>query len=77
MTVYDSLRDGFYEGAYVRVYRVVDGKMKLVRRDRVAPGGSAMAGWVGAIGGGKLVPASEGQQVTYRFAFDDYNRPDA
>ncbi len=76
MTSYDSLRDGFYEGAEVRVYRVVDGKVKIVRRDTVAPGGSALGGWVSATGENKLVPAGPGPGGEFLFAFDDYNRVD-
>lgn len=76
MTSYDSLRDGFYEGAEVRVYRVVDGKVKLVRRDTVAQGGSTMGGWVNATGANTLVPAGSGALCEYIFAFDDYNRAD-
>jgi hypothetical protein len=72
LTAYDGLREGFYDGAEVRVYRVVDGKVKIVRRDRVAAGGSAMSGWFSALGEGKLVPAS-GARFAYRF--DDWNRP--
>jgi len=71
LTAYDGLREGFYDGAEIRVYRIIDGKVRLVRRDRVPEGGSAMSGWFGAIGEGKLVPAAA-NRLTYRF--DDWNR---
>ena len=75
ITGYDVLREGFYDGAEVRVYRVVDGKVRIVRRDRVAQGGSSMSGWVLASGDGKLVPAKSGSDKgQYIYAFDDYNR---
>ncbi len=75
MTSYDSLADGLYEGAEVRVYRVVDGKVKIVRRDRVARGGSAMATW-SPVQGDKLVPAGAGTSCNTLSSFDDYNRAD-
>ncbi len=43
MTSWDSLRDGFFEDADVLVYRIMDGKMRIVRKDTVAKGGSRMA----------------------------------
>ncbi len=32
-TLYDTVRGAFYDGAEVQVFRVVDGRMKLVRQD--------------------------------------------
>jgi len=77
ITGYDVLREGFYDGAEVRVYRIVDGKVRIVRRDRVAQGGSPMSGWVLASGDGKLVPVKNGAAKSqYCFAFDEFNRTD-
>ncbi|MFP4358961.1 MAG: hypothetical protein ACLFSZ_11080 [Puniceicoccaceae bacterium] len=36
---------GFLDGAQVMVFRPLNGKMKLVRRDTVAPGGSVIEYW--------------------------------
>ncbi len=42
---YNTWADGYLDGAGVRVYRVVDGKLKLIRTDKVAEGGSKVSGW--------------------------------
>jgi len=42
---WDSWRSGYLDGADVRVYRVIDGKMALVREDKVKPGGAEISGW--------------------------------
>ena len=73
---YDSYREGFYDGADVRVYRIVDGAFRLVRRDRVAANGSAMSGWRGATPKGKLIPAATAADG-FSVAFDAWNRPNA
>ncbi|MGF1482885.1 MAG: hypothetical protein ACFBZ8_00810 [Opitutales bacterium] len=44
---FDTYREGFLDGAEVRVYRIVDGKMTIVRRDRIAEGGFAASDWRG------------------------------
>ncbi|MGF1447938.1 MAG: carbohydrate binding domain-containing protein [Opitutales bacterium] len=68
---YDSLREGFLDGAQVRVYRIVDGKMTLVRQDTVAEGGHAISKWRGNIG--RLIAP---EQTSYTFAWASFNRPD-
>ena len=45
LTDFDSWSDGYLDGAEVCVYRVVNEKMTLVRRDRVAMDGSKVSGW--------------------------------
>ena len=45
LTDFNSWSDGYLDGAEVCVYRVVNEKMTLVRRDRVAVGGSKVSGW--------------------------------
>ena len=42
---YDTLRTGALDGAEVDVFRVEDGKMRLVRSDRIAEGGHQASGW--------------------------------
>ncbi len=77
ITHYDVLREGFYDGAEVRAYRILDGRLELVRRDRVPEGGSAMSGWLRASPDGKLVPTPpEGGACAYVHRFDDWERPD-
>ncbi len=73
ITQYDTLREGFYDGARVRVYRIVHGKMKIVRTDRVKDGGSWMSGWASMTGENVLPPDT----TRFEVEFDDYNRPDA
>lgn len=76
LTQYDGLREGFYDGADVRVYRIVNGKFEIVRRDRVPKGGSALSGWVAVVGDDKLVAdAPEALECSYSYRFDDWNRP--
>lgn len=42
---HETLREGALDGAEVDVYRVENGAMRLVRHDRVAPGGHMASGW--------------------------------
>jgi len=73
LTQYNSLREGFYDGAEVRVYRVINAKMELVRRDKVVEGGSLMSGWI-RLQGEKEVLSPDA--TTFQYSFNDYNRPD-
>ena len=68
---YDSLREGFYDGAEVRVYRIVNEKMQLVRRDKVA--GSHMSGWLPQGGDKDVIDPTE---TRHEIRFDDFNRRD-
>ena len=74
ITHYDTLREGFLDGADVRVYRIIDGEMRLVRRDSVPQGGLRCSGWLGVTGGEKVVPAGT---TEFTFKWAGYNRPDA
>lgn len=74
LTGYDTLREGFYDGASVRVYRVVSGRITLVRRDTVPPGGSLMSGWQPVTPAGSLIAPGAGRGV---YRFEDWNRPAA
>ena len=71
LTHYDSLREGFYDGAEVRVYRIINEKMQLVRRDRVAC--SHMSGWLPHGGQTELIDPTE---TRHEICFDDWNRRD-
>jgi len=70
LAYYDTLAGGFLDGASVRVYRVIGGKMTLVRRDAVPAGGFVVSGWQGSTN--KLVPAGT---TRFRWKWADYNRP--
>ena len=72
LTQYNSFREGFYDGATVRVYRVVNGAIQLVRTDSVPVGGSCMSGWQSLATEGQLLAPSS-TQCKYRF--DDWMRP--
>jgi hypothetical protein len=56
---WNSLRDGLYEGATVRVYRVVNGAFRKVRTDTIAHHYSS--GWypIGQTGDRKLLPPDQ------------------
>jgi len=74
ITAYDMLREGFYDGADLRIYRIVNGKIRIVREDRIAEGGSHMSGWMETgTNEKKLIPPDS---ACYAYQFDDWNRPD-
>jgi hypothetical protein len=69
MTEWDTYAEPYMDGAKVRVYRLINGAFKLVRRDSVPPGGARASGWI--------PQASIKPGVTeYRFAFPSWQRPD-
>lgn len=74
LTRYDTLREGFLDQALVHIYRIENGRFRMVREDRVAPGGSHASGWVRAIDGNQIISPG-----TPRFSFrwDNWNRPHA
>lgn len=72
LTNFDSYREGMLDGADVMVFRADGGKMKLVRRDRVKPGGHAASGW-NFYSGGKMI---EGSRTQFRGGFEPWSRPD-
>ena len=73
ITGYDMLKEGFYDGAEVRIYRIIDGKFRIIRRDRIPEGGSFMSGWMETgTNDRKLVSPAK---PTYTYRFDDWNRP--
>ncbi|RTL52739.1 MAG: hypothetical protein EKK46_10320 [Rhodocyclaceae bacterium] len=74
LTRYDTLREGFLDGAAVRVFRVEGGRMRLAREDTVAPGGAHASGWVRAMDDNQVVAADKPRFV---FRWDAWNRPNA
>ena len=69
---YDVLRSGAFDGAEVTVRRIERGRMRVVRRDRVAPGGFRASGWVDEIPGGQIVT-----DPRFEVVFPAWYRPDA
>lgn len=70
-TGWDSRREGYYEGAKARVYRIVDGRLVNVRNDTVAR--HRASGW-GTTLADKIVPQGEGR---FQWSFENYNSPAA
>jgi len=69
-TGYDCRREGFFDGATARVYRIVNGTMVNVRRDTVTR--HRASGWSATES--KLVPADK---PTIQWNFEGWNAPDA
>ena len=63
---FDTLREGFLDGADVRVYRITNGKFNLVREDKVAEGGFHVSGWVRAMKNDAVVPPNTTQYHAVR-----------
>lgn len=72
-THWDSLAEGALDGADVFVYRIENGRFRLVRQDRVAQGGAAASGWTPILSDQALIPRN---QPRFTFRWDGYNRPD-
>ncbi|MEW5769568.1 MAG: hypothetical protein AB1831_04310 [Pseudomonadota bacterium] len=70
---YDTLREGFLDGAEVHVYRIENGRFRMVRRAHVAQGGFHVSGWLPLIGDSRVL-APDATRFSFRWA--NYNRPD-
>ena len=66
---WDTRREGFFNGARVRIYRIIDGKLVNVRNDTISCHRSS--GWM-PTSFEKIVPQG---QTSYQWSFDDYNSP--
>jgi hypothetical protein len=64
-----SWASGYLDGADVRVYRAIDGKLELVRRDRVPEGGTVVEAW-DANTSKPLKP----DVTEYQFTWSEYGR---
>ncbi|MEW6514343.1 MAG: hypothetical protein AB1443_10100 [Pseudomonadota bacterium] len=73
LTQYETLREGFLDGAGVRIYRIENGRFRMVREDRIPQGGFRASGWLPAIPAQRIVPATTPR---YLFRWDNHNRPD-
>lgn len=69
---FDSYASGYLDGADVRVYRIVDGAFRIVRQDRVAPGGTVIEYWKS--NDGRVIPIGT---TTSQFKWASWSRPDA
>jgi hypothetical protein len=69
---YDTLREGFLDGGHVRVYRIENGKVRIVRDEEIPEGGFCVSGWVGE-GGSKIVPAGTER---FEYTWAGWMRPD-
>lgn len=74
MTYWDTLREGFLDQASVHIYRIENGRFKMVRADKVARGGAHASGWFPLVAGNQVVAPSA---TSFRFRWDDWNRPRA
>lgn len=74
ISYYDTLAEGFLDGGSVRVYRIEDGKFRIVRDEPIPEGGFHASGWIGPEGGdGRVIPAGT---TRYVWRWDGWNRPD-
>lgn len=71
---YDTLGEGFYDNAEVRIYRVRDGQLRLVRADRVAQGGSHISGWHRVTPPDRLVAPTA---TRFQFRWEAWHKPGA
>ncbi|MDB5809261.1 MAG: glycosyl hydrolase, family 52 [Betaproteobacteria bacterium] len=69
---YDTLREGFLDGADVQVYRISNGRFAMVREDRVAERGFHVSGWWQALRENQVVPAGT---TRFSFRWESWNRP--
>ena len=69
---YDTLREGVLDGAHIFVYRIENGRFRLVRQDAVTKGGFHASGWVPLIKGNAVVSPD---QTHFQFRWGRWNRP--
>jgi hypothetical protein len=74
LSQWDTLRPGALDGAALRIYRIENGTMRLVRRDRVAKGGHTAGDWSPVQGGNQALPATV---TAAPLAWERWYRPDA
>jgi Carbohydrate binding domain len=68
-TSYDTRREGFFDGATARIYRIINGKLTSVRQAKITK--HRASGWQPAIDN-KIVPPD---RTSYQWNFDGYNSP--
>jgi hypothetical protein len=67
---YDVRREGFFDGATVRIYRIINGELRNVRVDKIARHRSS--GWGNAVSANKLIAPDRPE---FQWHFADYNSP--
>lgn len=74
LSQWDTLREGFLDDATVHVYRIENGRFRMVREDRVTAGGAHASGWIRALPGNQVIAPDT---TRYSFRWDSWNRPGA
>jgi hypothetical protein len=74
MTNWDTLREGFFDQATVHIYRIENGRFRIVREDRVATGGSHASGWIRVFADNQVIAPDV---TRFAFRWQDWNRPRA
>ncbi len=70
---WDTLREGALDGATVRIYRIENGKFRLVRQDQVPSGGFHASSWLALLPKDTVVAPD---QAVFRFRWAEWNRPE-
>jgi hypothetical protein len=71
MTYWDTLREGFLDQATVHIYRIENGRFRMVRADQVTSGGAHASGWVRVLADNQVVTPGT---TRFRFRWEDWNR---
>jgi len=69
---YDSWREGFLDEAMVHLYRIENGRFRMVREDRVAKDGFHVSGWNSLMRADSVIAPSSPRFV---YQWKDWNRP--
>lgn len=70
---WDTLREGALDGATVRIYRIENGKFRLVRQDQIPSGGFHASSWLPVLPKDTVVAPD---QAVFHFRWDEWNRPE-
>ncbi|WP_372521478.1 hypothetical protein [Sulfuricaulis sp.] len=74
ISYWDSLREGFLDQAMVHIYRIENGRFRMVREDRVMSGGSHASGWFRAVDNSQIISPGT---TRFFFRWENWNRPHA
>lgn len=67
---WDTLREGALDGATVRIYRIENGKFRLVSQDKVPSGGFHASSWLPVLPKDTVVAPD---QAVFRFRWNEWN----
>ncbi len=73
LSMFDSFREGMFDGATVSVYRIDNGRFVKVREGRVPTGGHGMSGWLPSLGKNAVLAPDT---TSFKFRWAPWNRPD-